>query len=69
MKRKLNPCGKCHHVGYDDTFSEWVCGKNSRLLGYSIIPYKWHGCDVIGEDGDQREIKAMFSWLEHEKHK
>jgi hypothetical protein len=64
MPRKLNPCGKCQHVGYNDAFSEWVCKKYNHFLGYSLNPHKGHFCDVIGQDGDIRLIKAMFAWLE-----
>ena len=64
MKLKLNPCGKCWHVSYDHTFSEWYCQKWNTYLGYSLHPYKSIKCDIIGPYGDIKEIRAMFDWLE-----
>jgi hypothetical protein len=62
----LSPCGKCHYIGYCDAFSEWWCKKWKTFLGYSISPHKCKQCDVIGEEGDVREIKNMFALLELE---
>jgi len=59
----LNPCGKCRHVRYCDPLSEWYCSKWQRLLGYSIQPNKCHNCDIIGQDGDTREIKILFDFI------
>jgi len=60
---RLNPCGNCQHVGYCDAFSEWYCKRYERSLGYSISPHKGTFCDVIGQDGDTRLIKAMFDFI------
>ena len=62
---KLPPkCGKCQHIGYCDALSEWECEKYNVLLGYSLQPYKCRECDVIGQDGDVRLMRAMFDLLE-----
>ena len=60
---KLNPCGKCQHIGYCEPFSEWWCKRYNSFLGYSISPYKGTFCDVIGQDGDIKGFKAMFDLL------
>jgi hypothetical protein len=63
MKRVLNPCGECHHVGYEDIISEWFCKKHKRLLGYSLQPYKCPQCSIIGTCGDMKEMRAMFAFI------
>jgi len=59
----VNPCGKCQHIGFCEAFSEWWCKKWNRSLGHNYRPIKGHFCDVIGQDGDTKEIKAMFECL------
>lgn len=56
-------CGDCWHVRYCETLSEWYCARYHRFLGYSIQPRKCPACDVIGQDGDVRTIRAMFDML------
>ena len=59
-------CGNCHHKGYYDPLSEWYCKKHRVLLGYSIQAYKCRQCSIIGQDGDVKQISAMFAFLEEQ---
>ena len=60
---KCTPCGKCRHVRYCHPLSEWYCSKWHRLLGHSIQPYKCHNCNIIGQDGDTKEMKMLFELI------
>lgn len=57
-------CGDCRHVSYCYPLSEWWCKRYQTFLGHSIVPWKSHKCDVIGENGDAREMQAMFDYME-----
>jgi hypothetical protein len=59
----MQPCGKCYHIRYCDALSEWYCSKWHTFLGYSIQAYKSYMCDIIGQEGDVREMKAMFNLI------
>ena len=60
----LLPCGKCWHIRYCDSFSEWYCAKYHTFLGYSINPHKCRQCDIIGTDGDTKTLKALWDMIQ-----
>lgn len=59
----LNQCGDCWHKEYNEAFSKWVCKKWHQVIGNCRTAYKCRQCDLIGEDGDVRQMKAMFEMI------